>query len=343
MNKKKVTTASLPRLNAIPRPELLKKQDAQTRSIFSRLWFWTAILLVVGIIVVSVISLNAAYWLKRVQIPGVGSQAPTVVPVTTLRVQRTASYAGMDMTVVTAQYAESFPDDDIHSGQATVRLNVQVANPTSDAISIVYYDIARLIGPNMQPLIPTNTHLSVGPKPGMHENGWLDFSLPNKRTQLNTLTLQLGSVPLNETLVKMPFTGAFPSSQYTNQSFPQTTTIAYTFFGHALTYHLTSIGRRLAYQGAQCKAGQHFYVLNFKVDNAEGDDISPGYGFDYIRLLFPGNERPPVDTSLPYTFKARAKGVSGHVVFSAPAGMKELTIGFLSQNGNGEQDTGVTL
>ncbi|GAC1400644.1 MAG: hypothetical protein NVS4B12_10550 [Ktedonobacteraceae bacterium] len=343
MDKKKVTTASLTRLNAVSRPELLKKQEAQMRSIFSKLWFWTAILLAVGIIVVSIISLNAAQWLKSMQIPGVDSQAPTVVPVTTLHVQRTGSYAGMDVTVVTAQYAESFPDDDIHLGQATVRLNLQVVNHTSDAINIVYYDIARLIGPNMQPLIPTNTQLSVGPKPGMRENGWLDFSLPNQHTQLNTLTLQLGSVPLNETLVKIPFTGAFPSTQYIDQSFPQTTAIAYTFFGHALTYHLTSIERRFAYQGVQCKAEQQFYVLNFKVDNAESGDISPGYGFDYVRLVFPGNEYAPVDTSLPNTFKAKAKGVSGHVVFSAPAGIKKLTIGFLSQNGNGERDTEVLL
>ncbi len=104
-----------------------------------------------------------------------------------------------------------------------------------------------------------------------------------------------------------------------------------------------SIETRLAYQGMQCKAGQQFYILNFKVDNNEGGDISPGYGFDYIRLVAPNDERSPVDNSLPYRFKAGAKSVSGAVVFSAPKGMKKLNIGFLSQNGSGEQDTGVSL
>lgn len=343
MDKRKITTSSLPRLNAVPRPELPKKPDTQARSLFSKLWVWAAILLVVGIIIVSVVSLNAASLLKNVQIPGFAGQAPTAIPVTMLQVQRTVLYDDIDVTVVNAQSALFFPDDDIHQGQATVRLTMQVANHTPNQVNIVYYDVARLLGPNSNALIPTNMHLSVGPKPGTQESGWLDFSLPNKATQLKALALQLGATTLNETLVKIPFTGAFNSAQYANHTSPQTSTIAYNFSGHMLTYHLTSIETRFAYQGVQCKAGQQLYVLNFKVDNAESDDISPGLGFDYIRLVSPGNERPPIDNSLPYTFKAGATGVSGYVVFSAPRGMKGLTIGFLSQNGNGEQDTDVSL
>ncbi len=341
MDKRKVTTSSLPRLNAVPHPELLKKPVTETRSLFSKLWFWTAILLVIGIMIVSVVSLNAANLLKNVQIPG--GQTPAVVPVTTLQVRRTALYAGLDVTVVNAQYALFFPDDDIHQGQAVVRLNLQVANHTPSQVNVVYYDIARLIGPKGMALIPTNMHLSVGPRPGTQENGWLDFSLPSKGTRLNVLALQLGSINLNEMLIKIPFSGAFNPAQYANHSSPQTTTISYNFSGHMLTYHLTSIETRFAYQGVQCKAGQQYYVLNFKVDNAENGDISPGFGFDYIRLVSSGDERAPIDNSLPYTFKAGAKSVSGYVVFLAPRGMKALTIGFLSQNGTGELDTNVNI
>ncbi len=343
MAKKKVTTASLHRLDAVSRPEVSKKQEEQKPSLFSKLWFWTALLLTIGIIIISIVSLNAANLLKSAQIPGFSSQTPTAVPVTTLEVQRTALYNDVDVTVINAQYAAFFPDDDIHQGKATVRLNVQVANHTSDQINIVYYDVAHLIGPNTNPLTPTNMQLSIGPKPGTSEHGWLDFALPNKQVQLNTLTLQLGSTALNEALVKIPCGGAFNASQYANHTSPQTTTVAYTFFGHTLMYHLTSVETRFAYQGVQCKAGQQFYALNFKVDNVESGDISPGYGFDYIRLVSSGNGLPPIDNSLPYTFNAGVKGVSGHVVFLAPMSMKRLTLGFLSQNGNGEQDTDVSL
>jgi len=343
MDKKKTTTSSLARTATAPRAVVPKRSEEPKRWTRSTLLLWTALLLIIGIVLVSVVSLNAANLLKTVQIPGVSSPSLTPISITTLKVQHTAQYAGLDITVVNAQYALAFADDDIHQGQSTVRLDMNVANHTADQINIVYYDIARLLVPNTNPLIPTNVHLSVGPKPGTSESGWLDFSIPNKHVQLKTLTLQLGSTTLNEMLVKVPFSSTFNSAQYAGSTSPQTTTIAYNFFGHSLTYHLTSVERRFSYQGVQCKVGQQFYVLNFKVDNSEGSDISPGYGFDYIRLVFPGNERAPVYNTLPQTFKARAKRVSGSVVYAAPSGLKKLTIGLLSQNGNGEQDTNVNL
>ncbi len=341
MDQKKTTTSSLTR--TAPRVAVPKKPEEPKRWRRSTLLLWTAILLIIGIILVSVVSLNAANWLKTVQFPGISNPSPTPIPITTLKVQRTAQYAGLDMTVVNAQYALAFADDDIHQGQATVRLNMNVANHSSDSINVVYYDIARLLVPNGNPLSPTNVHLSVGPKPGVSENGWLDFSLSNKSVQLKTLTLQLGSTSLNESLVKIPFTDTFNPAQYATTTSPQTTTINYNFFGHSLVYHLSSIERRYSYQGVQCKVGQQFYVLNFKVDNPEGDDITPGYGFDYIRLVFPNNERAPLYNTLPQTFKAGARGVRGSVVYAVPSGVKKLTLGFLSQNGNGEQDTDVNV
>lgn len=341
MDKKKSITPSLPRLEAMPHMPT-ERAELQKRSNIPRLWLWTALVLVVGIIIVSAVSLNAANWIKNVQIPGIGVQNTTLSPVTTLKVQRNAPYAGLDMTIVNAQYATSFSDDEIRSRHAVVRLNMQIANHTTGQINIVYYDIARLLAPNINPLAPTNVHLSVGPKPGTSETGWIDFSVP-RDVQLSELALQLGSTTLNETVVTIPFTGPLDSARYADRVSSRAATISYTFFTHVLTYHLTSIEMRYAYQGSQCKAGQQFYILNFSVDNPEGADVSPGYGFDYMRLLLNGSSRPPIDNSLPYTFKAGAKGVSGHVVFSAPSGLKSLTIGFLSQNGNGEQDTSVTL
>ncbi len=343
MDKKKTMIASLIRTRIESRPLLPRKPEEPKRSFFSKLWLTTAILLVIGIIVVSVVSLNAGSWLKSMHVPDANAQKPMPAPVTTLSVQRTAPYAGIDVGVVNAQYALTFPDDDIHQGQATVRLNMHISNHTPDQITLIYYDIARLLIPNTKPLTPTNVHLSVGPKPGASENGWLDFALPNKSVQLKTLGLQLGSTILNETLVKIPFTGTFNATQYATSTSTQTTTIAYVFFGHALTYHLTGVEKRFAYKGIQSKTGQQFYVLSFAVDNPEGADTSPGYSFDYVRLVFPGNERTPTDNSLPYTFKGGAKGVRGSVVFSAPVGLKTLTIGLLSQNGNGELDTDINI
>ena len=308
------------------------------------LWPLFSSLLVLGVIILIVASSIAWNWLKDVKLT-FGS-APKEVPILTFNVQRTASYAGLDFTIVNAQYATSFADDGIQSGSGVVRLNMKVANKSTDQINIVYYDIARLLAPKLSPIAPTNVSLSVGPKPGTSETGWIDFSV-SSALQLNTLQLQLGSTTLGESLVTIPFTGPFNASRYSNRTSPQNLDMNYYFpynDPHLLIYHLTSVDIRYSYRGMQAKAEQQYYVLNFRVDNPNGTNVSPGYGYDYIRLSFNGGPiHPPVDSTLPYGFNAGANRVGGRVVFLGPAGLKAITIDFLVQYGGGGSDYNVTL
>ncbi len=312
----------------------------QKKSHLSKLSLWLSGLLLFGVIILGIVSYYAWGWLQTVQAPLTAK--PTPVPITTFKVGRTAPYAGLNFTVINAQYAPYFDDDDIRPGVAVVRVNMQVANTTTDSIEVIYYDIARLLAPRLDPIPPTNVHLSVGPKPGASENGWIDFAVP-KDTPLATLTLQLGSTTLGESLVTIPFSGAFDPNIYANKVLPQSISFDYYYNGTVLTYHVTSIEVDLSYKGSQCKGGQRIYVVNFQVDNNNDGDVSPGFGFDYVRLVINGYARPPLDNTLPYTFKTGAKGVAGRVAFSGPIGLNTLTLGFLSQNGNPEQDHDITL
>src|SRR5207248_10831663 len=111
-----------------------------------------------------------------------------------------------------------------------------------------------------------------------------------------------------------------------------------------LTYHLSSVDVRYSYHGNQAKAGQQYYVLNFSVSNPNGVKVSPGYGFDYVRIIFNGGSpHPPIDNTLPYGFNAGAKGVNGRVVFVGPAGLGSITIDFLVQYGSGGSEYTVSL
>jgi hypothetical protein len=301
-------------------------------------------LLVLGVIILIVASTVAWNLLRNVKVTT--NQAPSQAPMVTFEAQRTAPYAGLEFTLVNAQYATTFLDDDIHSGSGVVRLNMKVANNSSDQINIVYYDIARLLAPKLSPIAPTNVSLSVGPKPGTSESGWIDFSV-SSALQLNTLQLQLGSTTLGESLVTIPFTGPFNASRYSGRTSPQNLDINYYFpyyDPHLLIYHLTSVDIRYSYRGMQAKAGQQYYVLNFRVDNPNGTNESPGYGYDYIRLSFNGGPiHPPVDSTLPYGFNAGANRIGGRVVFLGPAGLRAITIDFLVQYGGGGSDYNVTL
>lgn len=305
---------------------------------------WLGGLLLVGLVILGLASFTVWNWLKNIHIPD-SANAPSP-PITSLQVQRTVSYAGLDFTVLTAQSATFFTDDDIHSESATVRLTLRVTNQTTNQTALVYYDVARLLAPKLNPIAPSNVQLSAGFKLGSSETGWIDFAVP-VGLQLNTLHLQLGNTLLSESLVTVPFTGAFDPNRYASRISPQSLTIPYafyvtvnhvTFLSPTLIYHLTSVYVGYSYQGNQCKAGQQFYVLNFSVDNPNDTDISPGLGFNYVRLVLNGTDRPPFDTTLPASFKAGAKGIVGQVAFSAPAGLRTITIGFRVQSGLEGQD-----
>src|SRR6266571_498286 len=331
MTQKPSKTPLLPELHETPEIPIGIRMRERTN--LPKLWIWPSILLALGLIVGGIVGSAIWSWLKNIDIP-TSNTGPA--PITTLKVQRTVSYADLTFTILTAQYSTSFADDEIHAGQGIVRVNMHVANHSTIQVGVVYYNIARLLAPKLDPIAPGNVHLSVSPKPGSSETGWIDFPIA-KSVQLNTLKLQLGSMPLGESLVTVPFTGPFDPSRYANKVSSQDQTFYYNFRGSILIYHLTSVEIRYSYRGAQCKAGQQFYVLNFRVDNPNDGNVSPGFGYDYLRLVINGTDRAPLDSTLPYGFNGGATGVSGHAEFAAPAGMKTITIGFLSQLGYGQE------
>jgi hypothetical protein len=306
----------------------------------SKLWLWISGLLIIGLIILGSVSFITWKWLSNLQVSlGANSTQPTA---TTFSLQRSITYADLTITVLNAQYATSFPDDTIQSGPAVIRLNMRVINKTTDPVYVIYYDVAHLLVPKLNPIAPSNLHLSTGPKPGSSETGWIDFPVA-KGTQLATLKLQLGSAALGETLVTIPFSGAFDPNRYAGRSSHQSLAFLYNFAGNTLIYHLNSVDIRYSYRGTESKAGQQFYILNFSVDNDNGVAVSPGYGFNYIRLVVNGYNNPPIDNTLPYGFKAGAHGVAGRVVYTAPAGLKTLNIVFLLQEVEGQENFNVRL
>jgi hypothetical protein len=306
----------------------------------SKLWLWITSLLIIGIAILGVVSTITWNWITSVQVTlGSGSTQPAI---TTLNVQRTGTYANLSITVLNAQYATSFPDDTIQSGPALVRLNLHVTNKSTDQISVIYYVIARLIVPGSKPIAPTYVELSTGPKPGSSDVGWIDFPVTNE-VQLSTLKLQLGSLPLGETLLIIPFSGTFDPNHFAGKTSPQTLTFWYNFSGNTLVYHLISVNILYAYRGSQAIVGQQFYVLNFTVDNNNSVMVSPGYGFDYIRLIINGYNTPPIDNTLPHGFNPGAHGVAGRVVYIGPAGLKTVSFAFLLQIVQGQDVQSVNL
>jgi hypothetical protein len=306
----------------------------------SKLWLWIVSVLIIGVIIFGGVCYLALHWFKTLHITlGAGNTQPAI---TTFHVARIGTYAELSFTVLNAQYATTYPNDTIQTGPALVRVNLQVANKSADQVSVIYYDVARLLVPGAKAIAPTNVHLSTGPKPGASEVGWIDFPV-TRGVQLSAMKLQLGSLLLHEAPLIIPFNGPYDPNHFAGKTYPQTLTIWYNFSGNTLVYHLTSVNVLYAYKGAQAVVGQQFYVLNFSVDNNNGVTVSPGFGFDYIRLIIYGYNTPPIDNSLPHDFKAGAHGVAGRVVYRGPAGFKRLDFAFLIQIFQGQNVYSVNL
>lgn len=314
---------------------------ADGRTPVQMIWFALTFMIIVGLVISGVIALIINYWLYTTRLTP-NSAIPAAPVVSTLDVQRSSLYAGLEMTIKNAQIAQAFADDTVPTSSKVVRLNMHVANPTSNQIAVLYYDVARLLASHMQPLAPLNVHLSAAIQSGKEDNGWIDFPFSND-LQLDTLTLQLGSSTLHETMVLIPLKAIFDPKHFLTKSSPESLTISYNFNGNLLTYHLKNVDVAYAYQGRQAKAGEQFYVLHFLVDNPNSIDVSPGLSYDYIRFVVREYSQPPLDSTLPATFKHTSHRIGGSVIFAAPMGMKTVTIGFRSQFGGPQQNYMVRL
>jgi len=309
-------------------------------------WPWLGGLLVVGLVLVSVVSFSVWNWLNSIQ-NGVNHTAQSSSPISTVKVQRSIMYADLQFTLVSMQYATSFKDDLIRPGSAVVRAEISVENPTQSTVAIMYYDIVRLLVPKQQlPTTPGNLNLAVTLKAGATQTGWIDFPIA-KDTALAGLKLQFGNAKINEQLATIPVSGSYNANQGKNHLYHTSLSVNYYFKGwqlpgYWLQYHLTSVDVRSAYNGIQAKAGQQFYLLTFSVSNPNGVSVSPGRGFDYLRLGLSSN-RPPFDSTLPGTFKANAHNVTGRIVFSAQAGLHTLNVIFLRQATAGWETYPVSL
>src|SRR5579859_2986027 len=91
----------------------------------ARLWPWLAVLLVTGVFLLGGVSIWAANWLRSIPLALNANATQPRVHVTTLNVKRTASYADLNLTVVSAQYASSFSDDLIRPGPAVVQISIR--------------------------------------------------------------------------------------------------------------------------------------------------------------------------------------------------------------------------
>ena len=267
------------------------------------------------------------------QLPGFGGGGSvTQPPVTTTQVNSSITYAGVDLTILSAQQSQSFVDDPNTTTTGMVRLHIQEQNKTSRQVSWLYYDIARLILLGNKSVSPTFVKAKVGIAPGATQTSIVDFAVPTG-DKIDHLTLRLGGA--NEVQMDIPLTGHADLSKYG----PRTVNLTGQMLYQGLNWTLVSATSQLSIDGQQASKGMVYIILTLKVDNTLSQQAIPGSAYDYARLKSGSTTASPKNTTLPVSFDAGATGQTGTVTFLMPQGSTAFTLIFLPVGGAAQATT----
>lgn len=243
----------------------------------------------------------------------------TQPPITTVQLNETVPYSGVDFTVVSAEQSKAFLDDDASGTNGMLRLNIKESNTTSSGANYVYGDAVRLILPDKSTVAPTNERQSSAPDAGTTRTNWLDFPVSTS-DQVSQLTLQLGTD--TQAQEDIPLTGNANLSQYQPKTAHPNVTLQYA----GLNWTVTSVVVTLSLNGRQADKGTRYVTTTLKVDNPTGHDFNAYWG-DYFRLQSGGTtSAPDGNTKFPLGFPAGSSGTTGNVIFVMPESSTAYTL-----------------
>lgn len=247
-------------------------------------------------------------------IPGNMSQPP----VTTVSLNTPIVYAGMNVTIVNVQRADSFLDDTTTNSPGVLRIQVRAQNNTQVPTNLLYTTSASLVLPGGKIMKPGFVNADVGLPVGVTRTSVIDFAVP-MTTPVNQLTFRLGNA--NEAQMNIPLT---PHPDLTKYD-PKTTTLNKPLQYLGLDWTLISATTQWSIDGKQATKGMYYVIVQLKVNNTLSQMAIPGSAYDYVRLSVGTTMLTPVATTLPVSFPASTDGQAGSVTFLAPQNATALT------------------
>ena len=266
--------------------------------------------------------------LLGISIPGIGSGLKGQSMVTSQSLNEAVPYAGVTITVLNAQQAQSFGDDPNTSSDGMLRLNLQEQNKTSGVVSWQYYDIARLVLPGKTIVSPEYVKAKVGIAPGTTQTSFIDFAVP-MGIKINSLILRLGAS--SEEQMDIPLTGRADLSKYQSKTTELNGQMQYM----GLNWTLTSVTSSVSIAGQQALKGMRYVAVTLKVDNTLAQTAIIGSAYDYVRLKAGNTTASPRDSTLPVSFATGVMGKTGTVTFLLPQGSTAFTLILLPQSQSG--------
>ena len=266
------------------------------------------------------------------RLPGFLGGNATQPPITTSQINATVTYAGVDLTVLTAQQSQSFMNDPNTTSTGMVRLNIQEQNKTTVKVSWLYTDIARLLLPDKSVATPTYVRARAGIAPGATQKSMVDFAVPTS-DKISQLTLRLGAA--NEAQMDIPLTGQADLGKYSPRSVKPNGQLLYL----GLNWTLVKATSQLSIAGQQASKGTTYIIVTLRVDNTLSQTAITGSPFDYARLKAGNTTASPKFTDLPVSFDTGETGQTGTITFLVPQSSKAFTLILLPQGGADQATT----
>ena len=292
------------------------------------------ILSLLALIVLGAISYIGTSFLG-IRIPG--SRLTTQPPITSLPIQTTVTYAGVDITVLVAQQAQNFLDDpntNTTNPSNMIRVHLQASNKKSTVINLSYDKSVSLLTSGGKTLVPIYIRSSGVVVAGATQTNTLDFVTP-EQIKIDQLFLLLGTS--SEVQLAIPLREHADVSAYT----PKTTKLAGTAQYQGLDWTLTSATSQLSIDGYQASKGMRYLIITLKINNTLSQTAIPGSPYDYMRLQADTITAMPKDTTLPVSFLANKDEQTGSVTFLVPQNATRLTLTLLPQHQNGFEQAAI--
>jgi hypothetical protein len=243
---------------------------------------------------------------------------------TTEQLNLAFTFAGINLTITSVQYAQSFSDDNsITAGIGGVRITLNENNTTSVNPRYYYPDIARLILADNTAVPPSNEQHFSNPDSQSTQANWLDFPVTSQPADLGQLTLQMGTAQQNQ--VRIPLKAGADLSKYQ----PKTATPGTKFQYAGLNWTLKSATESLSIAANQATAGNVYITLTLDIFNPTSNNYNGYYG-DIARLSAGTiTSAPTSDSMFPSSVSSQASA-SGTMIFLMPQGNTSYTLMMLA-------------
>ena len=211
---------------------------------------------------------------------------PTQAPLTTTPINTTVTYASVTLTIINAQQATSFADDNGTPAQGVVRLNLHAVQSDvnnvyfASAPPFAYLESFALLLPGGNKVALGSSKDISGPVRKGDQTTWIDFPA-STGLKVNQMILQIGKD--TEEQLHVPLTGHADLSQYQPK---QSTPNLRVQFG-SMFWTLKTVTLKLSDSGTQVDKGMRFLVLTFSLDNPGTEGLN-AFPPDYIRLQYGG-------------------------------------------------------